>query len=96
MYVDSDTVDYSTAAKIITETADLLSGAGIKFAMLDFCLEYPAPADDYAQRPDGEIRIRNFKASDIYAEDLENRLIKAHEETQKYYDSIDKEKAITE
>lgn len=85
VYVDTDTISFENAARIMLEIKEVFDGAQIPFYAMDFCLQYPLPED--GPRPDGDIRVEHFLYEDIYGEDLPRRLEKAHNALQAYYDS---------
>ena len=91
LYIDDDTVTHEKAAEILLKTKELMDMAGISFYSVYFCLRYPPydPAESY-KRPEGEIAIRTFLYTDIYEEDMTERVTKAVEDTQNYYKEQDK------
>ena len=90
VYVDTDTISFENAARIMLEVKEMFDGAGIPFYAMDFCLQYPLPEE--GPRPDGDIRVEHFLYADIYEEGLAQRLEEAHNELQAYYEELDGQK----
>ena len=90
LYIDDDIVTYEKAAEILLKTKELMDGAGISFYSIHFILRYPPydPTESY-KRPEGEISIRTFLYTDIYEEDMAERVIQAAEDTKNYYEEQD-------
>ena len=91
LYIDSDTVTNEKAAESLLKTKELMDQSGISFYSVHFCLRYPPydPEKSY-HRPDGEINIRNFLYTDIYEEDMVQRIAQAVEDTKNYYNEQNK------
>lgn len=87
VYVDADTISFEEAARIMLEIKEMFDSAGIPFYAMNFCLQYPLPAD--GPRPDGDIRVEHFPYSELYEDGLEGRVEAAHHALQAYYDSLD-------
>ena len=87
VYVDTDSITYEEAARIMLEIREMFDEAGIPFRAMDFTLQYPLPEE--GPRPDGDIRVEHFPCEEIYEEGLVQRIEKAHKELQAYYDSRD-------
>lgn len=88
VYVEDSSVSYDTAAAIMLDIKQRLDEAGIPFRFINFILQYPRSEE--GNRPEGEIRCREFLSADIYEEGLAERIRKSDEETKAYYNELDK------
>ena len=86
LYIDNESVTNEKAAEILLKTKELMDSAGISFYSIHFSLRYPPydPTESY-KRPEGEISIRTFLYTDIYEENMIDRVVQAVEDTQNYY-----------
>lgn len=87
LYVNSETLTYEEAARIMLDFKDRFDKAEIPFYAMDFTLCPPRKENGTAE--EGAIHIRDFLYKDIYPENLSDRLHQAHKATQAYYDSLD-------
>ena len=93
LYIDSDTVTNEKVAEILLETKKLMDQSGISFYSVHLVLQYPPyDAEKSYERPEGEINLKEFLYSDIYAEGMIERVEKCVQETKDYYNREDKEK----
>lgn len=83
VYVDSDTVSFELAAKILLDIRAEFDKANIPFRAIDFTLQPPLP--DEGPRTGFEIHFDNFPYEDIYEEGLEGRIKTAHDALEAYY-----------
>ena len=88
MYVDSDEVSNEYAAEILLDFKRAMDSAGVGFCKLDLTLRYP-PSDPEIpyERPEGEIWLHGFAASDIYEDGILERIKTVRAETEEYYNS---------
>ena len=86
VHVDSDTITFAEAARIMLEIRQTFDDAGIPFRAMDFCLQYPLPEE--GPRPDENVWVEDFPYEDIFAEGLEQRIADAHYALQEYYNSM--------
>ena len=89
LYIEADSVSPQKAAEIILNIRSIFDEAEIPFVAMDFTLWYPQAED--GSRPDGEILIRDFPYSDIYAENMTDRIGAADKATKEYYAKRDAE-----
>lgn len=75
VYVDSDTVTFEEAAKIILFIRAEFDNANIPFRAIDFMLQYPLPEE--GPRSDEYIWVKNFLYEDIYEEGMADRIAAA-------------------
>lgn len=83
VYVDSDTVSFELAAKILLDIRAEFDEVNIPFRAIDFTLQPPLP--DEGPRTGFEIHFDNFPYEDIYEEGLEDRIKAAHDALEAYY-----------
>ena len=74
LVIDSDTVDYKTAAQVLLLTRELMDYAGAGFYVIDLELQYPPYEEGSYSRPEGSVWIEDFLYSDIYEEGLTDRI----------------------
>lgn len=89
LYIEADSVTPQKSAEIMLDVRSLFDKAEIPFVSMDFTLWYPQAED--GSRPDGEILIRDFPYSDIYAENMTDRVTAADKATKEYYAMRDAE-----
>ena len=87
VYVDSDTITYEEAARILLDIRALFDNANIPFRAIDFVLEAPLPEE--GPRTEDDIRIEDFRYEDIVEEGLADRIAEAHAELMAYYAELD-------
>ena len=93
LYIDSDVVTNEKAAEILLKTKELMDQSGISFYSVQFCLRYlPYDAEKSYERPEGEIRLKDFLYTYIYEEGMLDRVVKCAEDTRNYYNEQDKAK----
>ena len=86
LYIDTDTVTNEKAAEILLKTKELMDKEGISFYSVQLVLQHPPyDAEKPYERPDGEINIRKFLYTDIYEENIVERVSKAVKDTEAYY-----------
>lgn len=83
VYVDSDTISFELAAKILLDIREEFDNACIPFRSIDFTLQPPLP--DEGPRTGFEIHFDNFPYEDIYEEGLIDRIQAAHDALEAYY-----------
>ena len=83
VYVDSDTISFELAAKILLDIRAEFDKANIPFRAIDFVLQPPLP--DEGPRTGDEIHFDDFRYEDIYEEGLIDRIKVAHDELEAYY-----------
>lgn len=83
VYVDSDTVTFEEAARIMLYIRDEFDKANIPFVAIDFMLQYPLPEE--GQRPDEYVWVENFLYDDIYEDGLIDRIVEADAALRAYY-----------
>ena len=86
LYIDNDTVTNEKAAEILLKTKELMDQSGISFYSVHLVLQYP-PYDEEIpyERPAGEINLYDFLYSDIYEENLIERIETCAEETRIHF-----------
>lgn len=82
IYVENDPVTIEKACEIILDIKSIFDNAGIPFKAIDFTLQYPKPEE--GQRPEGEIRIKNFVYEDIYEDGMMERVQEADKALKAY------------
>lgn len=87
VYVDSDTITYEEAARILLDIRALFDNANIPFRAIDFVLEAPLPEE--GPRTEDDIRIEDFRYEDIVEEGLADRIAEAHAELMAHYAELD-------
>lgn len=83
VYVDSDTISYELAAKIMLDIRNEFDKANIPFVAIDFMLQYPLPEE--GPRPDEYVWVENFLYEDIYEDGLVDRIVEADAALRAYY-----------
>lgn len=87
VYVDSDTLTYEEAARIMLFIRSEFDNANIPFRAIDFMLQYPLPEE--GPRPDEAIWFENFQYEEIYEEGLKDRIAEADAARKAYYAQLD-------
>lgn len=87
VYVDSETITYEEAARILLDIRAQFDNANIPFRAIDFVLEAPLPEE--GPRTEDDIRIEDFRYEDIIEEGLADRIAEAHAELMAYYAELD-------
>ncbi len=87
IYIYDETVSTERLTEILLKIKELMDEAAISFYVIDCVLEYE-------REPEGEIRegrveVMNFLYSDIYEENLLERVEKSNEDALTYYDEMD-------
>ena len=90
LYVTDDTVTHQRLAEILLTVRDRFDRAGVRFYAVDLVLEYPKSEDGTFR--DGRVEVMEFLYSDIYEEDLVERVTASDEAAKEYYAKQDKEK----
>lgn len=83
VYVDSDTITFEEAARIMLYIRNEFDKANIPFVAIDFMLQYPLPEE--GPRPDEYVWVENFLYEDIYADGLTERIAEADAALRAYY-----------
>ena len=91
IYVESDIVSIEKAAEIILDIKSYFDEANIPFVAMDFTLQHIKSEDD-TRIDDEEIHVKDFLYKDIYSENMNDRVLDAHNALTKYYEELDKEK----
>ena len=83
---NTDKTTEEQMAKVLLDLKNAMDKAGVTFCSVDCQLE----------NNDAEtwLEVRNFLYSDIYEEDLIERVKKSVKETKEYYEAIDKEAEV--
>lgn len=86
VYLNADETTEEQMAKVLLDLKNAMDKAGVTFCSVDCQLE----------NNDAEtwLEVRNFLYSDIYEEDLIERVKKSVKETKEYYEAIDKEAEV--
>ena len=87
VYVDSDTITYEEAARILLDICALFDNANIPFRAIDFVLEAPLPEE--GPRTEDDIRIEDFRYEEIYEEGLADRIAEAHAQREAFHAAQD-------
>lgn len=90
-YTGDEDVSVKKASEILLNVKNILDKENISFYAIDFTLEKPRDKDGIANSDDTSIRVEQFLYKDIYKENLEKRISKAHDDLQKYYEKQDLE-----
>ncbi len=86
VYVQSETVTEEKLAEILLTIKDLFDKNGVRFYLIDCVLEYPK-AEDSTQKNDERIEVKDFLYSDIYEENMVQRVSDDNEATKAYWQS---------
>ena len=79
------------AAEILLKTKELMDQSGISFYSVELCLMYPPyDVEKSYERPEGELRLKDFLYTDIYEDGIIERIEKCVEDTQNFYNKADK------
>lgn len=87
IYVENNHVTFEDAAEIMVGIKNIFDDAAIPFVTMDFVLQYPRPEE--GGRLEGEIHVDNFTYDEIYEEGMVERVRKAHEALDEYYEKMD-------
>lgn len=87
IYVESNRVTFEDASEIMVRIKNIFDDVAIPFAAMDFVLQYPRPEE--GKRPDGEVHVDNFAYDEIYEDGMVERVRKAHEDLDEYYEKMD-------
>lgn len=94
IYIDDETVSYERLAELILEVKKIFDDAKVKFYALDCVLEYPK--DENGTIKEGRVEVRDFLYTDIYEEDMIERVKASDEAANAYYAEQDAEKYLDE
>ena len=94
IYIDDETVSYERLAELILEVKKIFDDAKVKFYALDFVLEYPK--DENGTIKEGRVEVRDFLYTDIYEEDMIERVKASDGAANAYYAEQDAEKYLDE
>lgn len=83
VYVDSETITYESAAKMLLDIRAEFDRVNIPFRAINFILWHPR--SDEGIRPEGSIRVEEFLYEDIYEEGLAERIETADAALKAYY-----------
>ena len=89
VYVEDDVVTIERAAEVLLELKEVFDRRNVPFYAIDFVLEYPRKEEGGTVK-EGRVNVEGFLYSDIYEEDLEERVRLADEELNAYYEEQDK------
>lgn len=97
-YAEDEDISIKRTSEILLDIKDILDKENISFYAIDFSLEKPRSEDGLSNSDDTSIKVEEFLYKDIYKEDLDKRISKAHEDLQKYYEKqdLEKEKLLSE
>lgn len=73
IYAEEKEVTAVNAAQMLLKIHKYLESKGITYYDVYFVLQYPKPDED-TPRPEGQVTIENFRASDIYEDGLVERI----------------------
>ena len=90
IYIEDNTVTVERLSKILLDIKTIFDNAGVKFYMIDCVLEYPKPED--GKRREERVEVMNFLYTDIYEEDMVERVKASDEAARAYYAEQDAEK----
>lgn len=88
VYIDDETVSTERMAEILLGIRKCFDDAGVGFHAIECVLEYPKNEDGFYEF--GRVEVIDFLYSDIYEENLIERVEKANEAAIEYYGSFDK------
>ena len=91
IYIDDDTVSYERLSEILLDVRRIFDDAGIKFYIIDCVLEYQKN-EDSSKKKEGRVEVREFLYTDIYEDDMVERVKASDEAANAYYDQQDAEK----
>lgn len=89
IYIDTDPVSRERAAEVLLEIREVFDQAGVPFYAIDLVLRYPKSESGGYDR-EGRVDLQNFLYADIYEAGILERIALCEEQTQEYYDSMDK------
>ncbi len=96
VYVEDDVVTVERAAEVLLDLKALFDQENVPFYAIDFVLEYPRKAEGGTTK-EGRVNVEGFLYSDIYEEDLIERVTAADNALNAYYAEEDeKKKELTE
>ncbi|SDL00000.1 YfjL-like protein [Natronincola ferrireducens] len=84
-YAQSEEVSVEMASEILIDLKKFFQQAEVPFYAIDFYLEKPRSDDGLPNQDTTRIGVNNFLYSDIYEEDMEERLSIAVKKLQDYY-----------
>lgn len=87
VYVDSNTITYEEAARILLDIRGQFDNANIPFRAINFVLETPLPEE--GPRTEDDIRIEDFRYEEIVEEGLAERIAEAHAKREAEYAARD-------
>lgn len=87
IYIWDDTVTVERLAEIMLDMKKLLDDAGVRFYIMDCVLEYPKPED--GEWKQDRVEVMDFLCSDIYEEDMVERVRAANDAAGDYHDQMD-------
>ena len=87
IYIYDDTVTAERLAQIILDIKGMLDDAGIGFYVMDCVLEYPKP--ESGEWKQDRVEVMNFLYSDIYEENMTERVRAANDFANSYYNDMD-------
>lgn len=94
VYFYEDTVTVQRLAEMLLEVRSVFDEAGISFYTVDCVLQLPKPEE--GSWPEDRVEVMDFLYSDIYAENLIDRVTASNEKAKAYYLEMDKEKGLKE
>lgn len=84
-YAQDDEISFTKASELLIIVKNSLDEANIPFYAIDFILEKPRTSEGTANEDETSIQTANFLYSDIYEDELAERIKKAHDELMEYY-----------
>lgn len=90
VYIDDNTVTAERMAQILLEIREYFDNAGVGFCAIDCVLEYPRDENGFAE--DGRVEVMDFPYTDIYEDELVERVEASNTAAQEYYYTQDMEK----
>lgn len=92
LYVQDEDVSFKKASEILLDVKTIFDKQSVSFYSINFTLQKPRSEDGESNLEDSYISIEKFLYKDIYEDDLENRVLKNHEDLQEYYKEQDLKK----
>lgn len=91
VYVEDEVVSVERAAEVLLELKKVFDQRNVPFYAIDFVLEYPRKEEGGTVK-EGRVNVEGFLYSDIYEEDLVERIRVADEALNAYYAEEDAKK----
>lgn len=89
VYVQDEVVSVERAAEVLLKLKEVFDYRNVPFYAIDFVLEYPR-GEEGGNIKEGRVNVEDFLYSDIYEEDLVERVRIADAELNAYYEEQDR------